>query len=211
MVLDRREFALLVGAALLGVGACPTVAFGTTWSSQQRKTVGGVTYTFMSGIDEGLKPTASTSVAASGNVASRSFAARACLKNQLKAVVASSGWVYNATRSVKAVVSHTRPAGSYFSQGQVILGGRQHDASPSVVCYGAPEKYELNSRGMTVGPLPDSVEDCPPVLMSVVGVDGNGGYVRFADFDAAEAGAVIDVVDFEGVSIVDRFVLGGTD
>ncbi len=134
----------MVGAALLGVGACPTVAFGTTWSSQQRKTVGGVTYTFMSGIDEGLKPTASTSVAASGNVASRSFAARACLKNQLKAVVASSGWVYNATRSVKAVVSHTRPAGSYFSQGQVILGGRQHDASPSVVCYGAPEKYEFS-------------------------------------------------------------------
>lgn len=208
----RRKFCLLTtGVALALCSALPERALGTNWGQKIVKTVGGVTYTAVSGIAEGLNPIAYANASASSAVSKGTFAVRATIKNQLKQIVASSGLVYNEKRGASASVKHSRPKSGYYSQGTLRVGGTSYSIKPTVTCYnldGEAEHYQVNASGQTYGMLPDTHDTEPPELIAVVGLHGESGYLLFVDYDQAGVNEVLAVYDSEGQNVVDIFSFG---
>lgn len=205
MAVSRRDFVTGVMGVVVLALAFPDAASATSWGSATRISIGNVTYSVTSGVDEGLTATARVTATATTSVAAHSYAVRATLRNAIGGVVGSSGLVYNSSRSVSASCKATRPKGSYYAVGVLVANGAKRDAKPSPTCYNLPSPYSINEHGQTYGNLPDSVNDKAPDLIAAVGIGGHAGYLYFEAFDAAEEYDIVPVFAVDGRTVVDQF------
>lgn len=209
-LISRRSF---VGLGIIACGSVlfqPKLAHGITWGGSKKTTVGSVTYTYSSGLDSGLKPTAYTKITASNSVSAGTMQAQAVMTNLFGSVIASSQWVSNRAQasSLTAQLTISRPTAGYRSRGNVNCGGRKDFCDQSPAGYSLSPGLPVNNSGQTYGTYGDVEAGAIPDLIAIVADSGLEGYALYEQFSAVDAPDSIPVYDVDGATQIGIFTFG---
>ena len=209
--LSRRSFLAICGLSAATIAAFPSHAFATAWSSSKTRQQNGVSYTYRSGLDAGLKPKAYAQITASRAVSAGKMRARALIINSLgNQIMATGSWASNSgsATSLTATVTMSYKGPGYKGRGEVKIDGYFDNCNPTAAAQSAPPSLPVNATGQTYGTYFDVEQGRIPDLIAIVADNGAEGYVRYEQFASENASESIPVYDVEGATIVGMFTFG---